>query len=112
MKRRSFIASTGMVTACLSSGVASANAVLSPNSPWHFNESLDKTFLPPIDEFAAQATSFLSDHGQYAKLTKSLVNPINIIEQDITSGYLCYENAEKNMVKIQRTAEGHSISIH
>ena len=112
MKRRFFVTNTALVTACLTSGAASASSVFTPDCPWHFNQELASEVVPFIDEFADRVNNQMMKLASVDKqLIRNLINPVKIIEQDISAGLISYQNAAKNLVKIKKKGDQIIVSI-
>lgn len=100
MKRRIFITSTGLIGAFASTGLANTSSILTPSSPWHFNEELDEMLVESLDVFADLIKGNLQDPLNYNKLLAKLVNPKKVILQDRENGIFIFENYASNKVCI------------
>ncbi len=110
MKRRSFLTTTGLVGAGFSTGMAATASLLTFPSCEPFDKlDISAGHHQMLEVFANRVSRRLKKHTNGDKLTRELVNPVEIISIDESGNNLCFKNASNNFVRLEK--DGHRIKI-
>ncbi len=104
MKRRTFIAVTGVTGLGVQTGLAATGQAVFSNSPWVVFPGIDSEVFTHFQQFSKELQTAFSSVDGTTKLAVKTVTPKKIISQKIKgSGYhLVFKNALGNYIRMEK----------
>lgn len=104
MKRRNFLALSGLVGATFGSGVLSAANLTFPVRAWHFLPEFDSAMVEHLDQLESEMVDNLRETPGHERLVRRFVNPVRIVQHrnEVNDYYSLFQNEVGSYVEIRK----------